>query len=109
MYKQFIRSSHTHSKSLFTHVTVSCQLSGESITNVQFKSEKTHNVTLTNTFYKPSPEIINSPYFKHVYNKNYTYAALEIHNQYKLCSGFPTKQETDKINVSLIDYTFWGP
>ena len=32
------------------------------------------------TFYKPSADVVNGPYFKHVYGKtNYVYATLELY------------------------------
>jgi len=85
--KQIIRLTHSHSKTYFTpniksnQCTVSiCQLSGERI----IRQVQTDHVSsqFLKTFYKPSPDIVDSHYIRHVYNKKtYVYAVIELYQR----------------------------
>ncbi len=89
--KQIIRLTHSHSKTLFipniksnikpSQCTVStCQLSGERIIR-QVQADQVSSQFLK-TFYKPSPDIVDSHYIRHVYNKKtYIYAVIELYQR----------------------------
>jgi len=47
------------------------------------------------TFYKPSLDVVNSPYFKHVYGKNnYVYATLELYEEIRNLTAYYTVKPT---------------
>lgn len=99
------RLSHTHSSS-GKNILYSCQLSGEIIQPLYIDKICVKYIPIAdnnkdmNTFYKPSTEVLDSPYFKYIYNKkNHVYAVMELYVK--------QKNVLDKNNNQ--DYTFWGP
>lgn len=47
------------------------------------------------TFYKPSLDVVNSPYFKHVYGKNnHVYATLELYEDTRNLTAYYTVKPT---------------
>ena len=55
------------------------------------------------TFYKPSLDVVNSPYFKHVYGKtNYVYATLELYGRKPLSPPHSTPPAASAVRTYVV-------